>query len=121
MTESPGEVPTELDRLDPAPPEGPPPEPLPHRPGALEKATLRDLARLPEDLQGSAIAVTAGILARSLDEGGMLPRDATGVARELRMCMAQLREWNPAGESGDATDATRDQVDNVRSLYVAEE
>lgn len=117
--------PTELDRLDPAPSPGDPPEPLPSRPpqgppGAAEAAVLRDLARLPEDLQKSVIAVTAVILARSLDEGAMLPRDATGVVREIRMSMTQLRLWNPAGESGDETDATREQMDNVRRLYVAE-
>ncbi len=115
MSEQPGGEPTELDRLDPAVPAPPPPPP-----GKAELAALRDLARLPEDLQESAVAVTILLLARSLDEGGMLPRDAVTCVREIRMGMAQLREWNPAGESGDETDATREQMDNVRQLYVAE-
>jgi len=80
----------------------------------------RDLARLPEDLRGSAVAVTAVMLARVLDKGGIPPRDAAGCIRELRMCMTQLREWNPAGETGDETDATRAQMENVRALYAVD-
>ena len=104
---------TELDRLDPAPA----PKPARRRKGAAEAAVLLDLARLPEDLQRSAVAVTAVLLARALDEGAMAPRDAIGCVRELRMCMTQLREWNPAGESGDETDATHARMENVRALH----
>ena len=110
------EQPTGLDRLDPLP-ELPPPHPGP--PSALE-AVSRDLDKLPEVLRESAVAVTALILARSLDAGEMLSRDQVGCVREIRMCMAQLREWNPAGDTGDGTDETRAQMENVRALYVAE-
>jgi hypothetical protein len=111
------EQPTGLDRLDPMP-ELPPP-PLPG-PGAAETAVLDDLGKLPEDMRTSAVAVSALILARSLDAGEMLSRDQVGCVREIRMCMTQLREWNQAGATGDGTDETRAQVDNVRALYVAE-
>lgn len=108
-----------MDRLDPAP-ELPPRRRKPRKKSA-EAAVRRDLARLPEDLRGSAVAVTAVMLARVLDEGGIPPRDAAGCIRELRMCMTQLREWNPAGETGDETDARREQMENVRALYAVEE
>jgi len=97
---------TELDQLDPLP-----------GPGAAEAAVLRDLSRLPEDLRESAVALVAVTLARSLDEGGMPPRDAVGCARELRMCMTQLREWNPGGENRDGTDASHEKLAKVTVLF----
>jgi hypothetical protein len=106
--------PTELDRLDPAPP---PPEPTSRYVGPTEAAIIRDLARLPEDLRESAVAVSARILAHSLDEGEMIPKDAVVCVREIRMCIAQLREWNPAGDTGDETDATREQMENVTQIF----
>ena len=100
-----------MDRLDPAP-ELPPRHRKPRKKSA-EAAVRRDLARLPEDLRGSAVAVTAVMLARVLDEGGIPPRDAAGCIRELRMCMTQLREWNPAGETGDESDESRARVEET--------
>lgn len=111
------EQPTGLDRLDPLP-ELPPPPPPPE-PGRAEEAVQRDLGKLPEDMRTSAVAVSALILARSLDAGEMLSRDQVGCVREIRMCMTQLREWNPAGDTGDGTDEARAQMENVRALYVA--
>jgi hypothetical protein len=55
-------------------------------------------------------------LARRL-AGSMSARDSAGHAREMRMCLAQLREWNPGGETGDATDEARAQVEAVGGLY----
>jgi hypothetical protein len=95
-------------------------EPARRRKGAAETAVLRDLAKLPDELRKSAVAVTAVWLARTLDEGGMPPRDAVGCVRELRMCMTQLREWNPAGETGDGTDAVNEAVQKVQKLYAVE-
>lgn len=85
--------------------------------GVAEKAVLADLKDMPDRLRRSAVAAAALLLARQLDEGGMTPRDASGHARELRMCMTQLRDWNPGGEAGDATDAARAQVEGTRALY----
>lgn len=113
---------TELDRLDPAPctrrhvsdrPRRP-------RPGPAEAAVRKDLKRMPAELRGGAVAAAALALARQMDTIAMTPRDYSGHARELRMCMTQLREWNPAGESGDATDEARQQVEDTRKLYAVE-
>jgi hypothetical protein len=115
------EQPTGMDQLDPAP--SPQHEPLPDPVvrGSMEESVIRDLAALPDELRRSAIAATAVLLARCLDAGGMAPRDAVGCVRELRMAMIQLREWNPAGESGDGTDETRAQVESVHQLYAVQD
>ncbi len=111
------ELPTGLDRLDPMP-ELPPSRPGP--PSAAD-ALLEDLEKLPEDLRRSAVAVTALILARSLDAGEMLSRDQVGCVREIRMCMTQLREWNPAGDTGDGTDDSHDRIEEINRLHVVAE
>jgi hypothetical protein len=122
MTEQPTEldpgaaVRAGVDRLDPAvadytEPPGPPAAP------SAEEALLAELADLPEKLRNSTVAVTAVILARSLDAGELVSRDQVVCVREIRMCIAQLREWNPAGDTGDETDAARAQVETVRALY----
>ena len=114
--------PTELDRLDPAPciRQDPPARPPRRRPGLQESAVRKDLKRMPPDLRAGAIAAAALALARQLDTIAMTPRDYSGHVRELRMCMTQLREWNPAGEIGDATDAARDRMDDTRKLYAVD-
>ena len=53
--------------------------------------------------------------------GSMSARDAAGHAREMRQCIAQLRDWNPGGETGDSTDAARAQVESARALYAVPE
>jgi hypothetical protein len=53
--------------------------------------------------------------------GSMSARDGSGHVREMRMCLAQLREWNPGGETGDATDEARAQVESARGLYAVPE
>lgn len=123
MTEQPAgmdpvsELPTGMDQLDPAPAAASPPPPPRD---TAEDAVLRDLAKMPEELRESAVAVTALMLARSLDAGEMLSRDQVGCVREIRMCMTQLREWNPAGASGDETDETRARTESVRALYAVQ-
>ena len=81
---------------------------------------LADLRKMPAALKKGAVAAAALLLARELDLGGLTPRDTASHVRELRMCMTQLREWNPAGEAGDATDEARQQVEDTRKLYVVE-
>ena len=109
--------PTELDRLDPASR----PRPRRRRPGPAEIAVRRDLRKLPPDLRAGALAAAALGLALQMDTVPMTPRDFQGHARELRMCVAQLREWNPAaGEAGDGTDAARQQVEETGRLYLVE-
>lgn len=104
--------PTELDRLDPVS------RPPRRRKGQTEAAVVKALRKLPEDLRADPVAVSALLLARQLDEGGMTPRDASGHVRELRMCMTQLREWNPSGtQAGDGTDAARAGVEHARGLH----
>lgn len=106
--------PTELDRLDPAPRPSRPPRC--HR-GLQEQSVYRALRKLPAALRACPEAASALALARQLDETPMTPRDYAGHVRELRMCMAQLRALNPAGEAGDRTDEARQQVERNRGLY----
>lgn len=101
---------TELDRLDPAPaaPAAPAaPRPPARRKGQREAALARDLKAMPAALRSGALAVTALGLARDLDEGGMTDRDKTGVARELRMYVADLTAMAPGERKGDSTDEVR--------------
>lgn len=107
-----------MDRLDPPPA---PPRPPRHRNGPAEAAVFDELKLYPERLRKSAIAVAARLLARQMDTVPMVPRDYAGHARELRMCMTQLSEQNPAGEAGDSTDAARQQVEDTRRLYAVPE
>jgi hypothetical protein len=72
---------------------------------------LEEGALEPADAAGRLRAL-AGRIA-----GSMSARDAAGHAREMRMCITQLREWNPGGETGDATDAAREQVEATGGLY----
>ena len=110
-------APTELDRLDPPPA---PPKPPRHRKGPAELAVLGELKLYPLRLRKSAIAAAALLLARQMDTVPMVPRDYAGHTRELRMCMMQLSEQNPAGAAGDSTDAARQQVEDARRLYAVE-
>jgi hypothetical protein len=99
-------------------------------------ASQLDDGLLPAEAADSVLG-----LARQLEEGGLEPedaaarlrsladqiagsmsaRDAAGHAREMRMCITQLRDWNPGGETGDATDAAREQVEAVGGLYAVPE
>lgn len=49
---------------------------------------LADLGKMPEDLRASAVAMTALILARQLDAGGTIPRDAAEHIRKLARLLA---------------------------------
>jgi len=101
---------TELDRMDPAPvPAAPPPprRPPPRRKGEQELATYNELKTMPAALRRSAIAVSALILSRRIDAQDSTDRDATGLHRELRMHMDDLRDMAPGERKGDATDEVR--------------
>lgn len=82
---------------------------------------LRKLARLlaggeiPGSQAAAALLMTADYI-----EAGMSSRDSAGHMREIRMCMTQLREWNPGGQEGDRTDEARAQVEETRGLYVVD-
>jgi hypothetical protein len=79
---------------------------------------VREMAVQLEEgaLEPADAAVRLRALAGRL-AGSMSARDAAGAVREMRMCITQLREWNPGGEAGDATDAARAQVEAVGGLY----
>lgn len=95
----------------PVPPQPDPPVPPPvrrrHRAGPVEISVNRDLRKLPEDLRKGAIAASVIRLARELDAGIVMGRDAAGHAREIRLSVLTLRELAPAGEKGDQTDEVR--------------
>lgn len=74
---------------------------------SVEDAVLSDLARLPEDMRQGGVAAAALFCARSLDEGGLSPRDAAGFVGQMRLALAQLREMAPGEVKGDTTDEVR--------------
>lgn len=78
-----------------------------YEPGEAEASVLYDLARLPEDMRRGAVAMAAILAARALDTGGLVPRDAQGFQREMRLSMAQLQENSPGDRQGDVTDEVR--------------
>jgi hypothetical protein len=103
--------PSALDMLDPAPVPvaGPPspPKPKPYRPGVIEQAVMADLRNFPDEFAKGAIAASARRLARELDMGMVIGRDAAGHAREIRQAITTLREMAPGERKGDATDDLR--------------
>lgn len=108
--------PTALDVLDPAQvpessgrPENPPRQekPKPYRPGVIERAVMADLGNFPDEFARGAIGASARRLARELDMGLVIGRDAAGHAREIRQAITTLREMAPGERRGDATDDLR--------------
>lgn len=69
----------------------------------------RDLDRLPAELKEGGIAATVLMCARALDEGGLAPRDAVQLVREIRLSLAYLREIAPGESKGDKTDELRER------------
>jgi hypothetical protein len=71
--------------------------------GLVEAAVRRDLARLPEQLQGTTATATAIALARELDRGRLM--STAPVAKELRETMRELAAASGQFEvKGDAVD-----------------
>jgi len=69
----------------------------------LERATRSDLAKLPESVRDSALAQVALDLARRLD-GDVADTAAVLLARELRMCLADLHHQGKEDTHGDIDD-----------------
>lgn len=111
--------PTELDNLDPAPAPRQRQRPPARRKGDVEKGLDYDLKSMPEEYQKGAIAAGARRLARTLDEGGMTPRDEAGHMAQLRQAIVQLHEWAPGSEPGDPTGEAQARSEKTRGLYVA--
>ena len=101
--------PTALDRLDPAP--APEPDPGPPEPGDIEAGVLLDLQAFPEKMRLGAIARTALMLARQLDQTAvmMMPRDVASYVQRIGVAITQLREMSPGEAKGDATDDARER------------
>jgi hypothetical protein len=53
------------------------------------------------------IAAATRRLAREMDMGMVIGRDAAGHAREIRQAITTLREMSPGERKGDATDDLR--------------
>lgn len=106
----------ELDRV------APPPRPRrvigPEERGV--RTDLKALGQLAVASQG-ALAAQAIATAREIDRGELLGRDRIAARAQVRQCIVQLREWNPAPEAGDATDAARAQVEQAQALYAVPE
>jgi hypothetical protein len=75
----------------------------------MEDAVRADLSDLPEKLRHGGIAAVALMCARTVDEGGLPPRDAAGFLREIRLSIAQLREMTTGEVKGDITDEVRER------------
>lgn len=73
------------------------------RPLAVEAAAKRDLGSLPPQYRNSAIARAYLMLARRLD-AGVSARDASQLAREMRLCLLALYELAPAKQETDPVD-----------------
>jgi hypothetical protein len=99
--------PTELDLLDPAPDPAPPADP---EPGEIEAGVLLDLEAFPAKMRQGAIARTALLLARQLDQMAvaMSPRDVASYVQRIGVAVTQLREMSPGEAKGDSTDAARE-------------
>jgi hypothetical protein len=95
----------------PRPPETPPqpPKPPPRVKGDIERGLDTDLRSMPLALRRGTLARTARSLAQDMDDGGMTARDKAGIARELRMVMAQLNEMTTGERKGDTTDEVRER------------
>jgi hypothetical protein len=78
--------------------------------GLVEAAVRRDLARLPDQLQGTTPAATAIALARELDRGRLM--STAPVAKELRETMRELAaaavEFEVKGDAVDDLTKARD-------------
>jgi hypothetical protein len=114
------ESPTGLDRLDP-----PPRPPRPPRPriGPEERGVRHDLKLLNQlaAADQGALAAQALVTAREIDSGELVGRDRISARAQVRQCIVTLREQNPGGDTGDATDAARAGVEAVRGLYAVPE
>ena len=75
----------------------------------MELAVAARLRTLPGELRKGPVAACMVRLARELDAGIVIGRDAAGHAREIRMCETQLREWAPGTAAGDSTDEVRER------------
>ena len=110
---------TELDRIDP------PSRRRPPRPevGPEEAGVRLDLKALGQSAKGrrGALAAQALATAQEIDRGDFQGRDRVAARAQVRQCIVQLREWNPAPEQGDATDAARAQVEQAQALYAVPE
>lgn len=75
----------------------------------MEEAVKEDLAELPLKLRSGGIAAVAIFCARTIDEGGLPPRDAASFLREIRLSLAQLRDMTTGEVKGDITDEVRER------------
>lgn len=73
------------------------------RAGPAELAARRDLRALPKVYADSAVGKVYLNLARRIDSGAS-DRDATSLARELRLCLLALYALAPPKPVGDFTD-----------------
>lgn len=72
--------------------------------GPREQGVLNDLESFPEDIRKGAIAAGLIGLARDLDQGIVMGRDAAAHAREIRQGITALREMAPGERKGDTVD-----------------
>jgi hypothetical protein len=116
------EPPTELDRLDP-PPRQPRAPRSSRRIGPEERGVRHDLKLLNQlaVADQGALAAQALVTAREIDSGELVGRDRISARAQVRQCIITLKEQNPGGDTGDATDEARAGVEAVRGLYAVPE
>lgn len=82
--------------------------------GGIQEGLIRDLARLPEEAAGTAMAKSALLMARQLDEGEVSPREVTQYTKEIRLTVYSLRELYPAADEADDTETRRERLQEHR-------
>lgn len=85
-----------------------PPRPENERPGSVEQAARREIDAMPLEVRDSAVAMAVLELARSIDLGSYSFRFQSGLVKELRDAMNELREKAPS-EERDALDELADR------------
>jgi hypothetical protein len=76
--------------------------------GPIERAVRKDLRAFPDAISSGGIAAAMIALGERADHGTSLePRDQAQLIRELRLCMAQLRDMAPPGAEDDELDKLR--------------
>lgn len=93
------------------------PKPRARRAGAssAEKATRDELATMPADIRGLAIAATAIELARGLDDPENSLTSKSAAAKAHMEIMGQLRSLAPQKRRGDSIDGLKDKRAKRRS------
>jgi hypothetical protein len=80
------------------------------RTGTVESGVRADLRGLPDAITGGALAKSALLVARLLDDPATETKDVAGLGRELRALVAAIQAASPRKEEGDGVTKIRDDL-----------